>query len=423
MPVALLPFELLAGIFEDVNDVQDLWNARLASRTLCAAASPIAFRLLSVIATRTSAQNLGRLFDVPYIAAHVRRISYHDTGTDRRGRTLKYGASSSVYHVNDIMTLSLHLRWRVSLVRTSAIDELASSFSRIHQLPRLETIKLNFYGKWHTSDSEGRLALQESILGALAESFSVCAPSKLTTLSLHNLNPSVLSSLDSPAFQTALTALQNLELFIIVDHSLAALDHWVHFWGLCPHVVLSPTQHSLTGLTLHSGAYVGSSSGLSLRALHFPHLRELSLCNLVFDRSVGAEDFILRHAATLLQLGLIMCKLPFHIDTLSLSTSTSPSQFTTPARDEESSNGPGFWDRIWDRFAAELTGLVSLYVDERRRDPWGNASLECRYVDPGTAVSYLEVDAPEPRNTADAKALQRFGMTVAARSEKEKSGS
>ncbi|KAN0138066.1 hypothetical protein V8E53_003955 [Lactarius tabidus] len=403
MPVALLPFELLAAIFEDVNNVQDLWNARLASRTLCAAASPIAFRLLSVIATRTSAQNLGRLFDVPYIAAHVRRVSFHDTGTDRRGRTLIY-------------------------VRTSAINELASSFSRIHQLPRLETINLNFYGKWHTSDRKGRLALQESILGALAESFSVCAPSKLTTLSLHSLNPSVLSSLDSPAFQTVLTTLRQLELSMTLDRSLglnAAWDPWVHFWGLCPPIVLSPTQHSLTELTLHSDVHVGSSSGLSLRALHFPHLRALSLCNLVFDRSVGAEDFILRHAATLVQLGLIMCKLPFHIDrSLSLSPSPSLTQFATLARDEESNDGPRCWDRIWDRFATELTGLVSLYVDERRRDLWGNASLECRYVDPGTRISYREIDAPEPRNTADAKALQRFGMTVAARSEvKEKSGS
>lgn len=97
MPVALLPFELLAAIFEEVIDLQDLRNARLASRTMCAAATPIAFHHLSVIATRTSAQNLGWLFDVPYIAAHIRVVSYHDTGTDGKGRILKYGASSSAH--------------------------------------------------------------------------------------------------------------------------------------------------------------------------------------------------------------------------------------------------------------------------------------------------------------------------------------
>ena len=110
MPVAFLPFEILAAIFEEVIDLHDLRNARLASRTSCAAAMPIAFRHLSVIATRTSAQNLGRLFDVPYIAAHVRVVSYHDTGTDRKGRILKYGASSSAHPAKRYHdTASLHL--------------------------------------------------------------------------------------------------------------------------------------------------------------------------------------------------------------------------------------------------------------------------------------------------------------------------
>ncbi len=89
-----LPFEILTAIFEEVDDVRDLWHVRTASRTLCAAATPSAFRVLSVISTRGSAQNLGRLFDVPDIAAHVREVTYHDTGADRRGRTQKYGASS-----------------------------------------------------------------------------------------------------------------------------------------------------------------------------------------------------------------------------------------------------------------------------------------------------------------------------------------
>ena len=97
-----LPVEILNAIFEEVDDVRDLWHVRTVSRTLCAAATPIAFRVLSVITTR-SARNLGRLFDVPDIAAHVREVVYHDTGTDRRGRTLKYGASPPPHFINDIM--------------------------------------------------------------------------------------------------------------------------------------------------------------------------------------------------------------------------------------------------------------------------------------------------------------------------------
>src|SRR6266702_2148990 len=89
-----LPLEILTAIVEEVDDIRDLCHVRMASRTLCAAATPSAFRILSVITTRGSAKNLGRLFDVPDIAAHVREVAYHDTGADRRGRALNYGAAS-----------------------------------------------------------------------------------------------------------------------------------------------------------------------------------------------------------------------------------------------------------------------------------------------------------------------------------------
>ena len=91
-----LPFEILTIIFEQVDDLQDLRHVRTASRALCAAAVPITFRVLSVNSTRESAQNLGRLFDVPEIAAHVKEVAYCDTGADRRKlmAELKSGASS-----------------------------------------------------------------------------------------------------------------------------------------------------------------------------------------------------------------------------------------------------------------------------------------------------------------------------------------
>ena len=79
-----LPFEILTGIFEQVDDVTDLWNLRTASRTLCAASSLLAFRVLSVTSTREGAQNLRRLFDVPKIAASVREVAYSDTDVDER---------------------------------------------------------------------------------------------------------------------------------------------------------------------------------------------------------------------------------------------------------------------------------------------------------------------------------------------------
>ena len=65
-----------------------------------------------------------------------------------------------------------------------------------------------------------------------------------------------------------------------------------YFWGtLCPRMLLAPMQNALTELTLHSEAYIGIPSRLSLAGLHFPHLHALSLRNLVFEPSIGVEPF------------------------------------------------------------------------------------------------------------------------------------
>jgi hypothetical protein len=91
-----LPLEILTAIVKELDDVQDLRNVRMSCHFLCATATPIAFRTLSVITTKRSAQNLGRIFDLPDIAAHVREVSYQDADTDRKGRALNYGAFETV---------------------------------------------------------------------------------------------------------------------------------------------------------------------------------------------------------------------------------------------------------------------------------------------------------------------------------------
>ena len=89
-----LPLEILIAIVKELDDVQDLRNVRMACHALCTAITPIAFHTLSVIATKESTQNLGRLLDLPDITVHVREFTFKDTGADRRGRVLDYGASS-----------------------------------------------------------------------------------------------------------------------------------------------------------------------------------------------------------------------------------------------------------------------------------------------------------------------------------------
>ena len=91
--IICLPFEILIAIVKEANDVQDLCNLRLASHTLCAAATPFAFHTLSIKTTMKSARNLRFLFGLPAIAAHVKEVSYYD-GANKRGRELKHGTFS-----------------------------------------------------------------------------------------------------------------------------------------------------------------------------------------------------------------------------------------------------------------------------------------------------------------------------------------
>lgn len=144
-------------------------------------------------------------------------------------------------------------------VKLRAIPGLASSFSRIHQLPQLETINLVFF-----EAIDGR----QFDFPALTDSFSIRAPSKLTSLSLHNLYTWDLTPLESAPFKTVLKNLRHrdLRLSVLFDRTgnlVASLNRWMHFWGtLCHRLVLAPTQHTLTELTLQSNRPVGASSGL-----------------------------------------------------------------------------------------------------------------------------------------------------------------
>ena len=105
-----------------------------------------------------------------------------------------------------------------------------------------------------------------------------------------------------------------------------------------------------------------------------------------------------------MQLELLRCKVLVSDVRLLLS-----SESTNLATDVELRRRP-YWDRIWDSFAAELTGIVMLHVDERHRD------RKYRYVQRNFAGSYSVYGGGESRNVADLAALQRFRMAVATRS-------
>ena len=293
-------------------------------------------------------------------------------------------------------------------VRTEIIHELASLFSRIHQLPRLESVNLMFYSCYDNRVESDGLTLQASVLGALAASFRVYIPPKLTSLSLHNLRVWNLSPLDSRRFQIFLTTLRCLHLsvlFVSAPDPETFPSRWCYFWRTLFPRILVPTQQTLTELTLHSDEHIGTSSGLSLSGLHFPHLRTLSLRKLVFEPSVGVVPFVLRHAPTLARLELLACKLPIYLDAHLLPW-TPPS----PSFSALSLGKLCCWYHIWDLFAADLTTLISLQVN----------NAECSYISSGVGLSWISScssEALEPRDVADDAALQLFHTIVTSRSE------
>ena len=289
-------------------------------------------------------------------------------------------------------------------VRTNNICELVSSFSRIHLLPRLETINLTFYptlgrGRQVASDSVDSLSLQPSLLAALAKNFSTHPPSKLTSLCLHDILMSDFSPLESLPFQTLLTpTLRCLELSVLYDISP---DHarWFNFWSaFFTRIIPTPTHHSLTEFFLLSNMPIGPSSELSFSDLFFPHLCTFSLSNFVLEPLVGIELFILRHAATLTRLELLMFSLPV---TRLRPLSTSPSLSLTLTGAEESGRS---WEDIWDRFAAELTALIALHLED------------CWYCVYGPNRCVWGARVSKSRDAADVAALQRFRKIVSARS-------
>ena len=132
-----------------------------------------------------------------------------------------------------------------------------------------------------------RLSLQSSILSALVASFNVRVPSRLTSLSLHNLRTSDPHHLETLSMQTILTTFQRLQLsavFASYPDPSTVFNRWHGFWGTrWLQMIPVQSQLILTELTLHSDVPVGTDSGLSLSELHLSCLSMLSLRNTVFS--------------------------------------------------------------------------------------------------------------------------------------------
>ena len=260
-----------------------------------------------------------------------------------------------------------------------------------------------------------------SILDALV-SLGTSLPRPLESLSLTRLPPIPLEQYDSPAF-LALRA--NLSLFEVL---LAGTDAWSSlvtpplpeglispcepfYYDTLPGRLLPPPS-AATGLeNLQALALCFSDpTGVfyltySFSKLHFPRLRALRLQHVQFSIACDAENFILQHAETLLELHLLH------------------SQIAVPSNDEVEStdalNNSGFngwpevprpWSAIYEELNKKLQRLVFLDV----QDPWW-ISFPDRYVTyaPGEMMQFLD----EGRDD-DTYQLENFRKTVRDRADK-----
>jgi hypothetical protein len=124
---------------------------------------------------------------------------------------------------------------------------------------------------------------------------------------------------------------------------LPFIEPWRFWQRFFPDGILSPTQATLTSLTLASDMHV-SLSHIFLESLFFPHLETLSFRGIPFSLLAlpysNMEQFIVKHHRTLKHLELHKCAI---VRTAGFFRS---------------------WEEVWLYFAAELDRLHELVVDE-----------------------------------------------------------
>lgn len=256
----------------------------------------------------------------------------------------------------------------------------AYNMSRLHLLPSLSELELNFFSGmiWQTVESaeDGTInmshpskyfMLQTFIIQALLNPELGRAP-RLRALALNNLIP-----FPSPDFQNEVleTIMSGLQSFTLTAHALRfkgrrGEDMWSWFWSeMVPERFLEPAQQNLTSLTLFSDQPIGQFPTVDLSWLRFPRLTTLTLNGFVFNEHSLTEDFVVYHGRTLRSLTLDTCSM--HIG----------GKQSVPSRS---------WALVYQRLADRLTGLLEFRT--LRRTGWGLHEQDAR----------LELQSPYERS-------------------------
>ncbi|KAG1752116.1 hypothetical protein EDB19DRAFT_1672037 [Suillus lakei] len=320
-----LPIELISAVVQDVSATVDLLHLRSLSRSYKELVTPHVFSKLHIKNSIQSAQNCYQIISAASLAIHVREVVYDSRDNERFQLSL-----------DDIDSADAISELEEALIKT---------FCGITALPMIERVVLNFWpsflcqsGREVCESPFWFINRQLTLLHAIHHGMKT---SRMTTLSLNNVilpatGYDFVSSLtDSPLSHLSLSVVSNAEINTWsassnVNGSLGALLH--------------PSNPTLKSIVLRSpqGAYHSITARLS--SFYYPSLESLALENIVFDHtpySDGVEEFVLRHKDTLrrLELQSCACYVP------------------------DSSTDVRQWSTIWQRWAAELTSLTELVVN------------------------------------------------------------
>jgi hypothetical protein len=398
---------------------EDLLSLRAVCREFCWIASPRAFRTIRLTYTLKSIAGFLEIMHSPWIKHGVQSVKYQYWNPGKMGRSVSF-PMSDVYVA--AVAADYHRYEKPSDDNISEREnsaeirpQLAHALSRLHEFPALRSLSIRF------GENSPRVAKLDrirddlsSVLDALV-SLSASLTRPLESLSLSRLPPIHLEQYDSPAF-LALRA--NLSLF---DVNLAGTDAWSELvTPPLPPGILSPCelffQNTMPARFLPQPSAATGLANLEALALcfsdhvgvfyfthrfgelRFPRLRALRLQHVQFSVACDAENFVSRHAETLLELHLLHCQVAVAFNDEE-DANTSSNSWPPPV--------PRPWSKIYKELTTKLERLVFLDV----QDPWW-ISFPDRYMaySPGEMMQILEEGVEDDR-----MALEEFRNAVKGR--------
>lgn len=294
-----IPLELTNAIVDDLEHKADFLACRLVCKSLKAVATCRAFRVIKLVPEEESILVIRNLVARPDLSVYVKEINYHDT----EGRDFDNRESS---------LLCFGLSY-VTCPTVEAMTAITSCFLHLSKFPNLVHLRLQFPNRIsqlyeHEVSCNGRL--QTSIFEALA---TATPPKKLRRFDVMGILALPHYSVVLPGFAEFLKPIEILSLVVASDHSPDyqsvygdRLHH--HFWTIdIPVFLKSPT--SLTSLAIFSDRDHLYPDRETWDSLFFSNLTALRLRNICFHGSpdTGAENFIVRHAASLTSLWISTC--------------------------------------------------------------------------------------------------------------------